>query len=286
MFIWKNTPTTTTTSPLKCIYKGEVSTPFRSPPQPVWDLTIHPFQVFVLLHNRDGISQSTRLQGFVLLPNRGGILQSTHTPKGVSFSFPTDVGTHNPPPFTASFSSPTDVGYHKFTPLQGFVLLPNQGGISQSIPLQGFVLLPNRGGISQSTYTPKGVSFSSPTDVGSHNSPPQGFILLPNVRSHNSPRSGPSVLWHSFLSPINVGPLTNPPLWSQRPYWHTTSCLPLRGTTSSLAHCPVSNSDTICNSSSPPLTDIVFFRLSLSGLHPYKERFVLLPTDVESHTFL
>ena len=60
---------------------------------------------------------------------------------------------------------------------------------------------------------------------------------------------------HSFLSPINVGPHS---------FWYTTSCLPpsrnsfLIGTTLGR---PVFGSDTICNDSSPPLADIVLFRL-------------------------
>ena len=40
---------------------------------------------------------------------------------------------------------------------------------------------------------------------------------------------------------------------------------PLRGPTSSLAHRSVSSSNTICNSLSPPLADIVLFGLSVSG---------------------
>ena len=65
----------------------------------------------------------------------------------------------------------------------------------------------------------------------------------------------------------------------------------LWGLASSLAHCPVSSSNTICNIPSPPLTDIILFGFSLSGFpskflkrvpwerfpHPYKKCFVLLP---------
>jgi len=43
-----------------------------------------------------------------------------------------------------------------------------------------------------------------------------------------------------------------------QPIWDLT-IYPLGGPASSLAHCPVSGSDTICNSSSPLLTDIVRF---------------------------
>ena len=54
----------------------------------------------------------------------------------------------------------------------------------------------------------------------------------------------------SFPSPTDVGS-HNPLRW---------------GPASSLAHCPVSDSNTICNGSSTPLADIVLFELSLSGL--------------------
>ena len=97
-------------------------------------------------------------------------------------------------------------------------------------------------------HTPiKDISFSSPNDVGSHN-PPQFGAQRPH--------------WHSFLSPIDVGPLPNPPpsrpsvLAGTLPHVH-----PLRGSASSLAYCPVSGSDTICNN--PPLADIVLFGLPL-----------------------
>ena len=40
---------------------------------------------------------------------------------------------------------------------------------------------------------------------------------------------------------------------------------PLQSLVSSLAHRPVSGSDTICNNPSPPLANIVFFRLSLKA---------------------
>ena len=95
----------------------------------------------------------------------------------------------------------------------------------------------------------KGVSFSSPIDEGSHNPPP--------FRAQ-----GPR--WHSFLSPIDVGPPSNPPPSGPNVPSGTPPCVyPLRGTTSSLAHRPVSNFDIICNSSGPLLADIVLFGFSL-----------------------
>ena len=76
----------------------------------------------------------------------------------------------------------------------------------------------------------------------------------------------------SFLSPTYVGS-HNPP--------------PLGAPTSSLAHRPVSGSDTICNSSSSPLVDIVLFSLlsivvNLTVLKRVSVSF-LSPTDVGSH---
>ena len=49
----------------------------------------------------------------------------------------------------------------------------------------------------------------------------------------------------------------------------------------SLAHRSVSSSNTICNSSSPPLTDIVLLGLSLRFPHPYKEYLVFLSNRYE-----
>ena len=69
--------------------------------------------------------------------------------------------------------------------------------------------------------------------------------------------------WHSFPSPIDVGS-PNPPPSRPSVLAGTPPCVhPLRGSAFSLTHCPVSSSDTICNSSSPQLTDIVLFGLSL-----------------------
>ena len=80
------------------------------------------------------------------------------------------------------------------------------------------------------------------------------------------------------------GTLQSTPVGDQCPYWHTTSC-----PTPSLVHRPVSNSDTICNSPSPLLGDIVLIEFSLSTSprrffkcarerlpHLYKECSVLL----------
>ena len=72
--------------------------------------------------------------------------------------------------------------------------------------------------------------------------------------------------WHSFISPIDVGPYQiHPP--SRRNVLTGTPprVYSLRGITSLLAHRSVSGSDTICNATGPLLVDIVLFRLSLSG---------------------
>ena len=64
------------------------------------------------------------------------------------------------------------------------------------------------------------------------------------------PLRGPVSCWHSFPSPINVGPPNPPP-----------SRLSLLASTS-----PVSGYDTNCNGPSPSLANIVVFGLSLPSL--------------------
>ena len=128
----------------------------------------------------------------------------------------------------------------------------------------------------------KNDSFSSPFVVGSHNPHPFGA---------QCPR------WHSFPSPIDVG-LPNPPPSGPSVLAGTLSCVyPFRGSASSLIHRLMSGSDTICNRPSPPLADIVFFELFLSGFPPrFLKRLVgrgfhtlikndsfSSPTDVGSH---
>ena len=179
---------------------------FRSPPQPMWDLTIYPS------------SGPSVLSGPTSLMTRRPVSGS-------------DTICNGPSP-----------------PLADIVLF---GLFLSSLRLlwRGFHTLI------------KNASFSSPTDVGSHNLP---------LFDAQRPR------WHSFPSPINVGPpihaLSNP--------------------ASLMAHRSVSGSDTICNNPSPPLGDIVLFGLSLSGLHLLGRGFYTLiknvsfssPTNVGSHT--
>ena len=96
----------------------------------------------------------------------------------------------------------------------------------------------------------KNVSFSSPTDVGSHNPPSFRASVLASTRP---------ILQSMWDSPIH--PLQD--LVSLLAHYLLST--PLQGSTSSLAHCPVSGSYTICNSPSPPLADIVLFWFFLSG---------------------
>ena len=121
-----------------------------------------------------------------------------------------------------------------------------------------FVLLPNRCGISQ--FTPlRGPAFS--------------LALIPFSNRCGTPQSTLLRCPVSLLA------------------YHLVST-PLRGSASSLAHCLVSGSDTIYNSQSPLLADIVFFGLSLKvfktsllgrGFHTLiKNALFSSPTDVKS----
>ena len=111
----------------------------------------------------------------------------------------------------------------------------------------------------------KSVSFSSPTDVGSHNPPPLESSVLASTRFFSPINVGPHQI-HLFLFPIDVRTPPNPPpsglsvLADTLPHVH-----PLRGSASSMAHSPVSGFDIICNSSNPLLANIVLFGLSRSG---------------------
>ena len=92
------------------------------------------------------------------------------------------------------------------------------------------------------------VSFSSPSNVGSHNPPPSA----PNVLTGTL-----SILQSTWDPPIH--PLTSTMFLLA----HRLVSTFLQGSDSSLAHCRVFGLDTICNSPSLPLTDIVLFELSL-----------------------
>ena len=142
---------------------------FRSPPQPMWDLTIH-----------------SSLGSSVLAGTRS-LLQSMWDP-----------------PIHPLLEPNVLVG----TPLRVHPL--------QAQPL----------------------SFSSPTDVGSHNPPP----LEPNVLA--STRSLLQSMWDSPIHPPS-GPnvLAGTPLCVHS----------FPGSASLLAHLPISGSDTICNNPSSPL---------------------------------
>ena len=100
------------------------------------------------------------------------------------------------------------------------------------------------------------------------------FPSLTDVESHNSSFFGiQHPYWNSFPSLIDAG-FNNLPLFGASVLVSSRSSLrmmwdllihPRRGLASSLAHRPVSGSDTIYNSSSPPLVDIVLFGFFLSG---------------------
>ena len=123
---------------------------------------------------------------------------------------------------------------------------------------------------------------------------------LPNVGSHSPPPfETRRPCWYLFPSLINLGPPNPPP---SRPSILTRTLPrvhPLRGSAFLRAHRPVSGSDTIYNGGSPLLADIVLLRLSFSGFslrflksfrekfsYPFKECFVILPTNVRSHIIL
>ena len=124
----------------------------------------------------------------------------------------------------------------------------------------------------------KNASFSSPTDVGSHNPPPSEPKVLASTRS----------LLQSMWDP-SIHPPSGPSvLTSTPPRVH-----PLLGLASLLTHRLMSDYDTICNSPSPPLANIALFRLSLEvskthllgrGLHILiKNVSFSSPTDAGSH---
>ena len=120
--------------------------------------------------------------------------------------------------------------------------------------------------------------------MGSHNSPPlgaqrprwhtaSGFDTIYNISSRplvDIVLFGFSLLGFlsKFLKHFYYGEISTPLQgilrFSLQPMWDLT-IHPLGGLVSSLAHSPMSGSDTICNSPSPPLADIVLFRFSLLG---------------------
>ena len=116
-----------------------------------------------------------------------------------------------------------------------------------------FVPLCNRCGISQSTFLWGPVSLLALVPLSNQCGTPP-----------NPPCSVPNVL-------VGTLPRVHPPFLAQRPCWHTPSCPPPSrlsllaggGSVSSLAHHPMSGSNTICISPNPPLAYIVFFGLSL-----------------------
>ena len=114
------------------------------------------------------------------------------------------------------------------------------------------------------------VPFSNRCGTSPPNPPPFGASIFTGTRS--------------FLQSMWDPP--NPPLLGSSVLIDTLSHIyPLWGTTFSLEHSPVSDSDTICNDPDPPLANIVLFRLFPSSFplrllkrvcwgerfpHPYK----------------
>ena len=178
--------------------------------------------------NRCGTPQSTPFRGPAsLLAHR---LMST--PLWGSAS-PTNVGSHNPPPFGAQRPR-----WHLFPSLI------NVGPLN---------LPPFR------AQHPCWHTASCPLPFGVQ--PPQ---LMWDLTIH--PPSEPSVLagtrslLQSTWDPL-IYPLSGPSILAGTP-----PCVyPHRGSTSSLAHRLVSDSDTIWYSPNPPLPHIILFGLSLSG---------------------
>ena len=97
----------------------------------------------------------------------------------------------------------------------------------------------------------KNASFSSTIDVRSHNSPPLGPSILTGTHSLLQ------LMWDPPIHPPFQGPTSL--------LAHRLVSTPLRRSSSSQAHHPMSSSDIICNSPSPQITDIVLFGLSLSS---------------------
>ena len=139
-------------------------------------------ECFVLYPNRCGITQSTHYQGsasslaLIPLSNRYEISQST--PFGPAFL----LAHRSVSGFDTIFNRPNlplaDVV------LFGFPFRYSPQGFKTRLLGRGFHTLINN------------ASFSSPTDVGSHNPP-----IIGAQRPH----------WHSFLSPIDMGS-HSPPL--------------------------------------------------------------------------
>ena len=205
------------------------------------------------------------------------------------FLFSTDVRSHNPPFLGPNSSLRSHIQlmwdltiYLLESPTLHFVPLSNRCGISQSTPLEGptlhFVPLSNLCGISQSTplRAQHYASFLSQIDVGSHNLPLEGptlrFVPLSNrcgISQSTPLRASVPHLYtlQPMISQIHpIGGLGFHTL-KRNALFPSQTDVPLGGSTSSLAHRPVTDFDTIFNSLSPSLVNI---------FHPCKGCFVPL----------
>ena len=195
-------------------------------------------------------------------------------------SHKTDVRSHNPPRFrdqrpcwhTVSCPLP----FHTIVKNVLVVLLPNRCGISQSTPLQCPSSLLSHRPVSTPllhpykeclVLIPKQMWDLTTTPFGSQRPclhiasclPPFGASILLGTTSCPPPSGlnllvgkSPHVIIHPLLGP-SVFTCTPPRVHS------------LRGPTSLLAHRLISDSNTVCNAPSPPLTNIVLFGFFRSG---------------------
>ena len=149
--------------------------------------------------------------------------------------------------------------------------LPNIVFFPPGLPLKAFKTRL----LERSFHIPiKIVSFSSTTDVGSHNPPPFGASVLACTLSRVYPREVSTSLQKnvSFSSPTDVRSHNPPPLGPAFLLAHRLLSTPLRGKTFSLTHRPMSGSDTICNGPSPPLQILSFLGFSALPLKVFKTR--------------
>ena len=156
-----------------------------------------------------------------------------------SLPSPIDVGPPNPLLKRHSFSSSIDVGSHN-PPLWG------QRSRWHSFPSLIEVGPPN----------PPLFEASVLADTPPRVHPPSALNLLAGTSPSKGTHSLLQSMWDCPIHPC-LGPNI---LDNTLSHVHPPSAL-----NSLLAHHPVSSSDTICNSPNPPLVDIVFFGLFLSG---------------------
>ena len=169
--------------------------------------------------------------------------------KNALFSSPTNMGSHNPPPLGPAsllayplMSTPYRAQPPRWHITWCLALIPfvttqcSLWAFPFGFPLKVFKMhLLGRGFHTLI----KNVSFSSPTNMGSHIPPPSGPSILADT--HSLLQS----MWTPQSTPFGPSVLAGIP-----PHVH-----PLRVSVSSLGHRPVSGSNTICNS---PMSSLGF----------------------------